>query len=233
MELDSFVDNYTGVKASVEERFMTKATIALVKEHCEGKKVLTLGLGNGLVASAVAEVAATQVVVEGSPRIVDLFSRKLPNTQVTTSFFETIDFDQRFDIILANHVLEHIDEPVNILKNILKPLLNLHGEIFITVPNAHSVHRQIGVELGMLNAVTDLNASDIGAGHKRVYSVAKLKRHLKQAGLSIIEMGGYNLKIVSLAQMQSWEDDLLDAIFTVSQRLPVELCANIWVRAKL
>jgi hypothetical protein len=84
----------------------------------------------------------------------------------------------------------------------------------------------------MINTEYDLNNSDIKAGHQRVYDIDLLKNHIKKANLEIVEMGGYNIKMVSLLQMQEWSQELLDAIFEVSKKIPPELCANIWVKIK-
>ena len=148
-----------------------------------------------------------------------------------TKIFEKFQSKDKYDIILANHVIEHVDDPVNVLMRI-KPFIKNDGKIFITVPNANSIHRLIGVEMNLLENKFQLNTSDIRAGHQRVYDYKSLIDDIKRAGLTIEESGGYNLKMVSLAQMKDWPQELLDAIFTVSQSMPKEICTNLWVTCK-
>ena len=118
-------------------------------------------------------------------------------------------------------------------KNInMKNFLNKSGIIFITVPNANSIHRLIGVEMSLLENKYQLNTSDIKGGHQRVYDFKSLTDDIKKAGLTIKDSGGYNLKMISLTQMKDCPQELLDAIFTISQSMPIEICTNLWVTCK-
>lgn len=226
--LDTYLENYKGLKGSIETRFMTKATLKIVSDLCLKKTVLNLGLGNGLIAKEVEKISTHQVVVEGSRRVIEQFSSLLQKSELKNSFFEDFYTEETFDVILANHVLEHVNDPIYILKKISKAFLSDNGKIVITVPNAKSLHRKIGVEMGLLKNEYELNKSDLNAGHKRVYDKDQLAEDIKKAGLIVEKQGGYNVKLVSLSQMQNWEDGLLDAIFTVSQQLDPGICANLY-----
>ncbi len=232
MNLENFYDSYYGDKATTEERFMTKATIELAKEIVKDKTVLNLGLGNGLTSKVLESLAIRQIVVEGSKKIIDSFAFKSEKTSFIESYFENYSTDEKFDVVLANHVLEHVDDPIKLMKSKFHDWLNDDGIAFITVPNAKSIHRLIGKQMGMLESEYDLNNSDIKAGHQRVYDIDILKKHIEKADLEIIELGGYNIKMVSLAQMKDWSQGLLDAIFEVSKQMPPEICANTWVKVK-
>lgn len=225
--LDNYFNNYTGTKASVEERFMTRGTIELASPICQGKDILQMGLGNGMVAKYLDKIVLKQTVIEGSSRILDEFSFPSKKTDFVKALFEKFQSENKFDVILANHVIEHVDNPINILKHI-KSFLKKEGKIFITVPNANSIHRLIGVEMNLLKSKYELNESDKRAGHKRVYDNQKLEEDIKKASLKIVDSGGYNLKMVSLKQMKDWPQELLDAIFTVSLSMPKDICANLW-----
>ncbi len=227
-DLDKYIGNYTGLKASVEERFMTKATIELARQLCKNKHVLHMGLGNGLVARFLDNIVSKQTIIEGSSLILDKFSFSSKKTDFIEVLFENFQSENKFDIILANHVMEHVANPINVL-NYIKLFLGKRGKIFITVPNANSIHRLIGVEMGLLKDIFELNKSDIKAGHKRVYNLKSLSNDVIKAGLNIEDSGGYNLKMVSLSQMQGWSQELLDAIFTVSKSIPKEICTNLWI----
>ena len=133
-----------------------------------------------------------------------------------------------FDLILCNHVLEHVINPIDVLNHV-KNFLTKEGIIFITVPNANSIHRLIGVEMQIIQSKYELHGSDKKAGHRRVYDYQKLEEDIEKASLNIVDSGGYNLKMVSLAQMKDWPEELLDAIFTVSLSMPNKICTNLWV----
>jgi trans-aconitate methyltransferase len=232
LSLENYFENYLGQKATTEEKFMTKATIELAKKIVANKNILNLGLGNGLTSSQLENIVKSQVVIEGSKKIIESFSFESEKTIFIESYFENYSSDKKFDVILANHVLEHVDNPIELMKEKFNEWLSDDGVAFITVPNAKSIHRLIGKQMSMINTEYDLNNSDIKAGHQRVYDIDLLKNHIKKANLEIVEMGGYNIKMVSLLQMQEWSQELLDAIFEVSKKIPPELCANIWVKIK-
>jgi len=232
MSLENYFENYKGTKASVEERFMTKASIELAKELVLDKKVLNLGLGNGYTSKVVNDICRKQIVIEGSKKIIDSFSFKSTKTEILQTYFEDFCASEKFEVILANHVLEHVQDPINLMRIKFHEWLDKDGIAFITVPNAKSIHRLIGKQMGLLNNEHDLNNSDLKAGHQRIYNIDTLKKDVEAANLEILDIGGYNLKLVSLAQMKDWSQDLLDAIFEVSKNMPPDICANIWVKVR-
>jgi len=232
MSLEKYYENYNGEKATVEEKFMTKATIELSKDIVKNKAILNLGLGNGLTSKFLEQYVLKQVVVEGSKKIIEIFSFESKKTSFVESYFENFSTNEKFDIVLANHVLEHVDNPVELMQTKFHEWLSDDGIAFITVPNAKSIHRLIGKQMGMLKSEYGLNNSDLKAGHQRVYDTETLKSHIEQANLEILELGGYNLKMVSLVQMKDWSQELLDAIFEVSKQMPPEICANLWVKVR-
>ena len=106
-----------------------------------------------------------------------------------------------------------------LLKHV-KKFMTDDGIILITVPNANSIHRLVGVEMNLLKSKYELNQSDLKVGHKRVYDFEGLERDVNGASLSISGSGGYNLKMVSLSQMKGWSNPLLDSIYEVSLSMP-------------
>lgn len=128
------------------------------------------------------------------------------------------------------HIIEHLDEPVQLLKQ-ARGWLAPKGRILIAVPNAKSLHRYIGVKLGMLPRIDAFNEQDVILGHKRVYSSDLLRRHVAEAGLSLEKFGGLMVKPLSNRQIEKqWSNELIEAFFAISEDLP-ELCSEIYVVA--
>jgi 2-polyprenyl-3-methyl-5-hydroxy-6-metoxy-1,4-benzoquinol methylase len=233
MNLDKSIEYYySDIQSVVGEKFVTKATIEIIKKSIKNKNILNLGLGNGVTSRIFDVEVNSQMVIEGSREILEKFSFDSNKTTFIESYFENYNSDRKYNIVLANHVLEHVDDPVTLMKNKFHKWLTDDGVAFITVPNAKSIHRLIGKQMGMLKNEYDLNNSDEKAGHQRVYDIDILRNHIEKANLEIIEIGGYNIKMVSLVQMKDWSQELLDAIFEVSKKMPHEICANIWVKVK-
>jgi hypothetical protein len=92
-----------------------------------------------------------------------------------------------------------------------------------------SLHRRIGVRLGLLGAVHDLSEQDKVVGHQRVYDARMLEADVVAGGYAVVEAGGFNLKLVSQAQMVDWPESLHDAVYQVSRECPADLCSNLYV----
>ena len=109
------------------------------------------------------------------------------------------------------HVLEHVQDPVDILlraRGWLKP----GGLIFAAVPNAQSLHRQAAVIMGMLPKVDALNAMDLHHGHRRVFNPETFRLAFTQAGLQVDIFGGYWLKPLANGQIEShWNSAMIEA----------------------
>ena len=59
-------------------------------------------------------------------------------------------------------------DPVGVMRRIASWLLP-GGRLHVVVPNSASLHRLLGVEMGILSAPDDLSERDKAYGHRRVY----------------------------------------------------------------
>src|SRR6201999_2092727 len=105
------------------------------------------------------------------------------------SLFETFRPEGTFDAIIMEHVLEHVEDPVAILR-LATPWLAPDGVIVVGVPNADSFHRLAAVKMGLLADVHELNARDHEVGHRRVYDWDGLRADIAAAGLAVAHMDG-------------------------------------------
>lgn len=193
---------------------------------------LFLGLGEGGLLEMMADRFARSVAVEASATLVSDATKRfshVPSLTVVRALFETYELPpgQEVHWLLGNHVLEHLDDPVQLLRRSHRWLAP-DGRAVFTVPNATSLHRRIGVAMSLLPDVHALSPQDERVGHKRVYDLASLKADLAHGGYEVLETGGFNVKLVSQAQMRDWPPELHDAIYQVSRSCPPELCSNLY-----
>lgn len=93
--------------------------------------------------------------------------------------------------------------------------------MIVGVPNAHSLHRLIGVKMGLLADPTELNERDRSVGHRRVYTPDSFAQELKDARLRVIHLGGVFLKPLSNQQIQdTWDDALKEAFYELGMDFP-------------
>ena len=99
----------------------------------DGKRVLDVGCGGGYFLRICSKLGATVQGVEPSPIAAkEARSQGIP---VHEGMIDTFETDQRFDIITASQVLEHVPDPVAMLAK-MRSLLAPGGAIGLAVPNA-------------------------------------------------------------------------------------------------
>lgn len=202
----------------------------LLKRIQNGARVLELGYGDGLVTAALAKSACDLTLLEGAKTLADRAKENHPNVKCIYTLFEEFNPISRYDVILASHVLEHVDDPKSILQR-MSSWLNDSGKIIVAVPNKNSLHRQLAVMMGLQPELDTLSQRDLLVGHKRVYSLQSLEDDIRQAGLQVIDSAGFFLKVLPNSMMLEYSRDLLWGLNAISSALPKELLANIAVVA--
>lgn len=191
------------------------------------RSLLELGLGHGITATEFEQHFERHVVIDASPAVIQNFRDRFPTSkvEVVESFFETFDTSERFDVIMFGYILEHVDDPVRILKH-FRPFLTEGGRMFVTVPNAEVLNRRLGYLAGMLPDMQDLSEHDHLLGHKRYYTVESLKEDIDQAGYSVKRLEGIYLKPLTTSQLLSLELDerIIDALCAVGVDYPELSC---------
>jgi len=196
-----------------------------------GSRVLDLGIGDGIIFQELVEFIGNSggglVTVEGSQDIVEKFSHlESSYVQIICSRFEDLSINDGFDVILASHVLEHVDDPVTLLTN-LNSLLKVNGVLVGVVPNRESLHRRVAVAMGIQDELDSLSARDHMVGHQRVYSLVSLVSDLDKAGFEIDSHRGFFVKPLANSQMLDFSVELIRGLLVASDDLPTELCGNI------
>lgn len=197
-----------------------------------GKKALELGSADGIMTQRLCGEFEELTVIDGSQQFLDqlVLNVKASNIKVVCSLFEEYETEVKYDTIFMTHILEHLDDPTLVLEK-AKNWLSESGRIIIAVPNANSLHRLIGVKMGMLQTPQSLNDQDIKLGHRRVYTPDLLKAHVTAAGLNVIHLGGQMIKPLSNRQIESqWSDELIKAFFDLGDDMP-EYCSEIFMVA--
>lgn len=193
--------------------------------------VIELGLGEGITLARLAPKARHYTVIEGAASLVEKVARRFPEVELVHALFEEHHPNELCDKLLALHVLEHVDDPVALARHLhgwLKP----KGELVVVVPNRDSLHRQLAVIMGLQPALDSLSARDHLVGHQRVYDLALLEQHLRDAGFEPFERRGFFLKTLPNSMMLDHSPALIRALNTLGDRLPATMGANLAVRAR-
>lgn len=170
----------------------------------EARSLLELGLGHGYATEIFSRRFERHVVLEGSPAVISNFRDKLLDcrAEVVETYFESFATDERFDVIVMGFILEHVDDPLLILRRFRK-FLAPGGRMFLAVPNAEVLNRRLGHLAGLLEDITELSENDQLLGHKRYYTVASLNADVAQAGFRVDRLEGIYLKPFTTRQIVS------------------------------
>jgi GT2 family glycosyltransferase/2-polyprenyl-3-methyl-5-hydroxy-6-metoxy-1,4-benzoquinol methylase/glycosyltransferase involved in cell wall biosynthesis len=153
----------------------------------EGKRVLELGCGPGMMTRVFFENGCKVVGVDNNPELledVQKFCEKVIILDIEDISWDEILEDRRFDVIVAADVLEHLREPAACLQQLSKYLAE-DGCFVISIPNI--CHNGIIAELlhdDFMYRETGL----LDATHLRFFGLSGLKRMLSSAGLVIDDM---------------------------------------------
>lgn len=236
--LDRFVGAYAPSFAyALDNDLMLSAYPDRVLAHARApQSLLELGIGHGTTSRRFSAAVRRHVVVEGSEEIVARFFEENANspTVVVRSMFEDFETTERFDAVVAGFVLEHVADPVAILRRFSR-MLSPRGTLFVAVPNAESLHRRLAYIAGLLDDVMRLGDGDRALGHVRSYTQDTLARDFAEANLSFDGCEGLYLKPLTTGQLASLNLDsrVYGAMVEIGYRYP-ELCAGIlaWGRPR-
>jgi len=176
------------------------------------------------------------VILEGSEAIIKDYIKQLDlpsNVEIVHDYFENYETAILFDIIEMGFILEHVDDPVLILKR-FKKLLNKNGSIFIAVPNAKSLHRMLGYRAGLLDDIFKLSEYDLSLGHKRYFDLESITDLILKSDLKIIRTEGIFLKPFTTDQLKKIDlpAEIFRALYEMGQRYP-EISNAILIEAEV
>ena len=207
----------------------------IVKRN-SSKNILSLGIGQGVVLNYLSNNMKdidSYTIVEGSNLLIEKYRNEIDemkNARTVHSSFEAFSSSDQFDIIEMGFILEHVDDPLQILRK-YKEMLSKNGTVFIAVPNANSIHRVLGYKAGFLESTYALSAFDIEVGHQRYFDLNTLLRLVHAAELKIINVEGLLLKPFTTKQMNSLNlpDSVWKALVSISEAYP-EIANNIIIQ---
>ena len=196
---------------------------------------LELGSFKGDFTRRLTPLFSDITCVEASDEAIEMakneFGSKL---KFIHSLFETATLPEKYDNIILTHVLEHLDNPVSVMKRINDEWLSDTGRFFLVCPNANAPSRQIAVKMGLITHNSAITPAEAEHGHRITYSLDTLERDAKAAGLKVVHRSGIFFK--ALANFQ-WDrllntdiisEEYLQGCFQLGQVYP-DLCSSIFL----
>lgn len=221
-ELSRLKDLAPHYDSSVDfDQYMLKRFSAIVAPRLRGKRVLDLGCSSGSTSEGLADSAASLDLVDGSAHYLNLARGRVKGEHVRFfhSLFEEYRPDRQYDHIICSHVLEHVADPIAVL-TVAKRWLADGGVLWAFVPNAQSIHRLLGVAMGLSTSIYELSERDHRIGHRRVYDASALSEDIRAAGLTHGPVRGIMLKPLPTSMMSNFTDELVQGFLKLGAQLP-------------
>lgn len=193
---------------------------------------LELGCFEGHFTRLLRDEFPDLTVVDASEQCVAKAKALGQQIECVLGRFEDVQLERRYEAIFLTHVLEHLDDPVLVLKRCREWLLPM-GRVFIAVPNGLSISRRIAVKLGLLPSPLHVMEHEAAHGHKRTYWSGSLHADIESSGLKAVASGGIMFKPMGNAQIDRAmaegiiDEKYLDACYEIGEETGFG-CASLY-----
>ena len=215
----------------VMHHYMLKSFVPFFKDG----NMLELGSFKGDFTKRLLPYFSDITCVEASSEAIEAARNEFGDKiKFINGLFEEVSLSGKFDNIVLTHVLEHIDDPVAVLKKINDEWLSIGGRFFLVCPNANAPSRQIAVKMGLITHNSAITPAEAEHGHRITYSLDTLERDARAAGLKVVHRSGIFFK--ALANFQ-WDmllntdiisKEYLEGCYQLGQQYP-DLCSSIFL----
>ena len=169
--------------------------VGFIKERStlEGKKVLDVGCGGGILAQALGELGAEVTGIDASEKTIgvakshsELIKSDVKFFQQTIEEFVSSNPEVKFDVITCLEMLEHVPSPGDIINSCSK-ILNDNGDIFFSTINRNPKSYLFAV----IGAEYVLNLLPRGTHeYEKFIKPSELAKWIRDAGLTTQETIG-------------------------------------------
>ena len=159
----------------------------VIKDKKEVKNILDVGCGYGLLSKELKKtfpkldfygIEHSKEASRSSQKILKLLQYNIEDIALIKRKFKT----QKFDVIIFSDVLEHLYDPVDIIKS-YQSFLKQDGTIVVTVPNIANIFSRLALLFGHFN-YNETGVMD--KTHIRFFNKQNLKQLAKESNLQIV-----------------------------------------------
>lgn len=167
-----------------------------------GKSVLDLGCCDGSFMERIRANKNEVIGVEVADMAIEKARKKgfkVYDLLLEGNWSEYVN--EKFDVVFAGEIIEHIFDTDNFLQNI-KNVLNDGGYLVLTTPNIASLGRRIFLLFGK-SPLIEVTARNYDAGHIRYFTIESLKNLLIQNSLEVKEVKSNTVNLSNNGKLHS------------------------------
>lgn len=224
------------VRANEFDQWVGKLQTIKAMELGHGRSILDIGCGVGQFTPLFLHKFKRVMGLDPSEKFLQVARKANKKVEYVVGWGETFKLNEKFDTISMNMLLEHVDNPVTLLRNCKKHLAK-GGVILAQVPNANSITRRLGVLMGVIDSIYNISKKERDLyGHQRVYTLSSLRSDVLKAGLRVRKIGGIMFKPLPNEMLGKickekgprWTTKFMEALVKFGEDRP-EDCANLYV----
>lgn len=192
-ELDKVYGGYSREVGRTETTLQKMMYLALsLKNLSKAKRVIDIGCGDGEFLSMFKGLGCEVFGTEYDPRTEEICRNKgitMLRGGVMPSL-SGLGNPEKFDLVIFTEVIEHINNPIDVIENIFH-LLKKDGLLYVTTPNFESLERRVlRAQWGMI----------CYPEHISFYSPSTLNSILKRCGFEKVSLRTENISFFRIIQ---------------------------------
>lgn len=229
---DEYQENYASLPFEpVQEHYRRKRLVEVLEKYLPAR-VIEIGCGRESVFQHWSP-AHDATIVEPIEEHLDSCQEaitSIENIQLTTftgtleEYCEISQAENSFDLAILSSVLHEFPDPIAALYQV-HSILNRQGFIVLITTNPHSIHRLLGVDLGILKSTSEGTSTELQMNQSAAWDMDQLRQMLARTNFEVVEQFSSFPKLLSHAQMQEALDkdfigqEFLDGMFALSPYL--------------
>lgn len=172
----------------------------------ERNSFLELGIGHSKTIELLSKKFRDVTVLDGEKELIEKYQEIYQEINFIKTYFEDFETLKKYNSIGMGFILEHVKCPKQILNKYSK-FLDDDGRIFVSVPNANSLHRIIANKAGVLSDIKALSDTDIRYGHLRFMTYYEWIEIFNECNMVVEVSHGLFLKPFTTKQISSLDLD--------------------------
>ena len=144
------------------------------------KSVIDIGCGSGYVLSELKKRGFDVLGIDFNPDAIRIAQEHFHLNAQVGRIEDLVALDSKFDFALLVHVLEHVEDPLSLLRNI-RQVLAPNGILLVDLPNRDRFAIRRSLTRG------EMEPGEYPPHHLTFWSTASLVRALQLTGYSVIE----------------------------------------------
>jgi 2-polyprenyl-3-methyl-5-hydroxy-6-metoxy-1,4-benzoquinol methylase len=203
------------------DRWYSDATATRIAARiAPGQSMLELGCATGRMTAAFVAAGACVVAVDRSAAYLERArARGLSRVEWVQHDIETFVSERRFDHLVATNVIHELADPIAFLAH-SRDQLAASGELHLSLQNPWSIHRLVGIDLGLIADAREVSAQGRELHTREIWDADELAALAAQVGLVEADRAGVMLKPLPNHLMAQLPDQILAGFVAVADRFP-------------